>query len=365
MQLEVGGRRYAIPAGELVVGSDPDCAVRLEGPGIRPRHAVFAAGVAGTTVVRRGADDAEVLINGVRLGAEPAPVLHGDKIQVGEHELLVADERRSGSTQFMSAASLAALEAAPPGPRGSTGGGALAGRLVSLTDGREYRVEDGLSIGRDAACDVVVDGKDVSRNHAEIRLGAAGYVVTDRSTNGTYVNGERVAGERPLARGDVIRVGAAEFRFHAEAMPAGAEYRLNATTAQPAVAQPAVAQPAGSRVVTLASLLARSGPLKGQRFPVRVPVANVGRADYNDVVIPDPSVSGAHAKLQRREGVWILTDLGSTNGTFVNGERLEEETPLGPGDTIALGEVAFLFEPIDGEAADVGGTRVMAASTPA
>jgi hypothetical protein len=59
-----------------------------------------------------------------------------------------------------------------------------------------------------------------------------------------------------------------------------------------------------------------------------VPVVNIGRGDYNDVVIADPSVSTMHAKLQRRDTIWILTDLGSTNGTYVEGERLSGEVPL-------------------------------------
>jgi pSer/pThr/pTyr-binding forkhead associated (FHA) protein len=64
-------------------------------------------------------------------------------------------------------------------------------------------------------------------------------------------------------------------------------------------------------------------------------------------VIPEPSVSASHAKLQRREGIWVIADLGSTNGTFVDGERIGDETPLGPGSTIRFGEVATLFESTD------------------
>jgi pSer/pThr/pTyr-binding forkhead associated (FHA) protein len=97
----------------------------------------------------------------------------------------------------------------------------------------------------------------------------------------------------------------------------------------------------------LASLLLRSGELKGRRLPIKVPVANIGRGDYNDVVIADPSVSTMHAKLQRRDTVWVLTDLGSTNGTFVEGERLSGEMPLSPGTTLKFGDVAALFEPLD------------------
>ena len=117
------------------------------------------------------------------------------------------------------------------------------------------------------------------------------------------------------------------------------------------------------QVAPLASLLVRNGRLKGRRLPVKVPVVNIGRADYNDVVIADPSVSTSHAKLQRRDDIWMLTDLGSTNGTFVEGERLTGEVALGPGTTVKFGEVAVLFEPFD-EPMPVrrsSGTQVMSA----
>jgi pSer/pThr/pTyr-binding forkhead associated (FHA) protein len=58
-------------------------------------------------------------------------------------------------------------------------------------------------------------------------------------------------------------------------------------------------------------------------------------------------VSTSHARLQRRDDVWVLADLGSTNGTFVDGERLAAETALAPGATVAFGDVAVLFEPLD------------------
>jgi pSer/pThr/pTyr-binding forkhead associated (FHA) protein len=101
--------------------------------------------------------------------------------------------------------------------------------------------------------------------------------------------------------------------------------------------------------------------MKGSRLPIKVPVVNIGRGEYNDIVIADPSVSTIHAKLQRRESVWILTDLGSTNGTFVEGEQLGGEQPLSPGTTIRFGDVSALFEPLDDRvpAARSTGTRVM------
>jgi len=100
---------------------------------------------------------------------------------------------------------------------------------------------------------------------------------------------------------------------------------------------------------------------------VKTPVVNIGRADYNDLVFPDESVSTTHAKLQRREGVWVLVDLDSTNGTFVDGERIKGEAPLAPGAGVRLGEIALVFEPTDDAAgvAKGGGTRMMEVMKPA
>jgi len=78
-------------------------------------------------------------------------------------------------------------------------------------------------------------------------------------------------------------------------------------------------------------------------------------------------VSTAHAKLQRREGIWILVDLDSTNGTFVDGDRVKGEAPLAPGATLRFGDVALVFEPTDDAAgvAKGGGTRMMEVMKPA
>src|SRR5438046_8593549 len=215
--LELGGKKFTIPVGEVALGSDPACAIRLTGAAVLPRHAVFQGQPDGQVVIRKAAPAAEVLINGVRLGAEPTPLLHGDKVEVGGHELTFVDERRSGSTQFVKAFTPAtaagpAKAAVKPPAIGVTGG-----RVVSLTDGREYVIAAAsLVFGREAGCRVVVPGKDVSRRHAESVQTHKGYLLVDTSTNGTFVNEERVEGQRILARTDVIRLGDEQFRFYTD-----------------------------------------------------------------------------------------------------------------------------------------------------
>jgi pSer/pThr/pTyr-binding forkhead associated (FHA) protein len=386
IHLEIDGERYPIAAGETVIGSASDSTVVLEGEGIRPRHAVVQGMAAGAAAIRAAGNEGEVRVNGVRLGSDPTPLLHGDKIGIGNRELLVVDATRAGSTQLFDSGAFADL-VPPPGYKGA--GTRTGGRLVCLTDGREYSVGSRpLSLGRDAGSDVVVAGSEVSRLHAEIRNEPDGYILLDISVNGTYVNGERMGKTHLLARADVIRIGNDEFRFYADAegpaspeaaperpappdpppsAPEGAAQRLSDTMHGVPEEEPARRNtPPSPEAAPLASLLFRSGEFKGRRLPIKVPVVNIGRGDYNDVVIGDPSVSTMHAKLQRREAIWILTDLGSTNGTFVEGERLSGETPLSPGTTLRFGDVIALFEPLDDKvpAGRAGSTRLMARLEP-
>src|SRR4051794_8928706 len=166
IHLEIDGERYAIAAGDTVIGTASENAVVLAGEGVHPRHAIVQGTPKGAAAIRAAELGAEILVNGVRLGAEPTPLLHGDKIGIGKHELLVVDSARAGSTQLFDSGAFADLVAAPVAakPTAKTGG-----RLVCLTDGREYTVGSGsLTFGRDASADVVVAGTDVSRQHAEI-----------------------------------------------------------------------------------------------------------------------------------------------------------------------------------------------------
>ncbi len=378
--LELGNKRFTIPMGEVALGSDPASMIPLTGQGLLPKHALLEGQPDGQVIIRKASPEAEVMINGVRLGAEPTPLLHGDKVQVGGHELTFVDERRSGSTQYVPAINPAAAGGgAQKGPGPAKPIGTTGGRLVSLTDGREYTiVSASLVMGREAGCDVVVPGKDVSRRHAEIVPSPKGYLLVDSSTNGVYVNEERVQGQRLLARADVIRIGEESFRFYADSVspsapvpvpaiatappPPGAGARLQNTS----FGMPATPRSTTPTVAPLANFLVRNGSLKGTRLIVKTPVANIGRAEYNDLVIPDESVSTSHAKLLRREGVWILVDLESTNGTQVDGERISADTPIAPGTMVRFGDVQVVFEPTDDAlgVAKGGGTKVIESFQP-
>ena len=99
-------------------------------------------------------------------------------------------------------------------------------------------------------------------------------------------------------------------------------------------------------------MIVRSGPNPGTVFELTREVSTIGRDVTNEIVIGDAEISRQHARLTRTPGGYVLEDLGSTNGTFVNSERLMAPRVLKPGDMIAFGEnVNLMFDAVAPEAA--------------
>jgi len=80
----------------------------------------------------------------------------------------------------------------------------------------------------------------------------------------------------------------------------------------------------------------------------------IGRSEQADLVIPDRSLSRQHARLTCENGAWTIEDLGSRNGTLVNRQRIDQPTPLRPGDVVGLGASSFTVRP-HGEIASAAG----------
>ncbi|NUR75785.1 MAG: FHA domain-containing protein [Thermoleophilia bacterium] len=114
---------------------------------------------------------------------------------------------------------------------------------------------------------------------------------------------------------------------------------------QQAASSGLLAQPAARE---LGRLVVLSSPTfdDGESFALDSHPLTVGRASNNDLALPeDEYASGRHARFEpRRDGIWI-EDIGSTNGTFVNGIRLTRERKLTPGDVVRIGETDLRFEP--------------------
>src|SRR5512147_2666647 len=92
-------------------------------------------------------------------------------------------------------------------------------------------------------------------------------------------------------------------------------------------------------------LIMRSGPTPGAAFALEGDQMTIGRDSTNEIVINDAEVSRRHARLTFQGGKYVLEDLGSTNGTFVNGQRLAGPRVLKPGEVVSFGEqIVLVFE---------------------
>ena len=217
---------------------------------------------------------------------------------------------------------------------------------------------EGLVIGRDPQCGIVLDSPEVSRHHARVESRDDRHTITDESTNGVFVNGERAERSHPLADGDVVQVGDVTFRFSAgsvthagSVIPDLGDGTVPTSGAGDGIPTAPVAKAqagATSDGPPLATLDVLEGNVPhGMRFEILRPVAQIGRGAASDVCLLDATVSGSHATLMLRAGVWYLLDHSSFNGTYVDGVRVNQCALPGACE-LRLGGVRLRFQPLPG-----------------
>ena len=93
-----------------------------------------------------------------------------------------------------------------------------------------------------------------------------------------------------------------------------------------------------------ATLVIRQGPQAGMRFPLTGNQIIIGREEGIGISLQDPESSRRHARLSWQGGNFVVEDMGSTNGTFVNGVQITSPQILSPGDSIGVGQTALVFQ---------------------
>lgn len=288
---------------------------------------------------------------------------------------------------------------------GLTSIGAAVGFFVSLVDealksawvrimagrneGREVVIDKPIAtVGRDELADVPVFGDmSVSRHHATILRQAGRYLIQDQGAPaGTIVNGQRVS-QQPLQDGDEIQLGSVRMVFYEKATAGPLRRPVDAPRSPVAPMPPtapnvcafcggtkdpltgacdcSVAEPVGGMSDPFAPaapawgvepgagplegagvprLVAVAGPYAGQAFEIPPFGGSIGREPGREVALTaDATVSRRHASVAPENGGLVLRDEGSSNGTFVNGQRIEQHL-LHPGDEVRIGASVFRFE---------------------
>ncbi|MEV6677225.1 FHA domain-containing protein [Streptomyces erythrochromogenes] len=192
-----------------------------------------------------------------------------------------------------------------------------------MSPGRTYHV------GRDPLCEICFEDARVSWHHAVLRPVGDHWTVEDEdSTNGTWADGHRV-NEWSVGAGSELRFGDAQD---------GPRAVLTAPAPRPGSA-PAGARPA--RVSNPSMTTTFRQPSAVLPLPARTAM-RIGRAVDNDLVIDELDVSRRHAELRAlADGSYEIADLGSHNGTYLNGAPVTGAVPLTEGDIVGIGHLAF------------------------
>lgn len=190
-----------------------------------------------------------------------------------------------------------------------------------------WLVDERLTIGRDKSNGLVINDEGLSVFHAELRQEDGKLFLRDSgSVNGTFVNGEKITGKCEIQAGDVIRLHLIEIQ-------------VVDPSKGPAPLPQAVKREADKPALPQWQVKAMTGTISGKMFLVDGTKV-IGRDPGCDIVATGAHVSRRHAELSVRSGKLWMKDLGSSNGSFVNGKRAEETT-LKNGDEIKFDAMTF------------------------
>ena len=214
-------------------------------------------------------------------------------------------------------------------------------------------------LGRDPSCEIVFDPRSetVSRKHAEIKVEDGDYVIVDnKSFNGTLVNEQRITTPIPLYNNDEIQLGIGgpvlKFISPSRVAPAGADIAgQRSVQSLPSVA---LADAGSPKTIVFNKGVASSPKLdagSASEPQLLMSVAfgeksdlSIGRDDSNDISLDGLQISKRHAKLIRSGADVMIDDLGSTNGVFINGNRVSRQV-IRPEDSAQIGTFIIRADP--------------------
>jgi pSer/pThr/pTyr-binding forkhead associated (FHA) protein len=195
--------------------------------------------------------------------------------------------------------------------------------------GKTYQLVDRIvQVGRGKRNDIVVDDNEVSREHCRFVRNETHYEVFDLdSSNGTFVNGQRVRDSWQLQQNSIIELGDS-ITF---------EFKIDEKAGQDADKPPTMTAKLNPLVTQVFLVVTVNTQPNRAIYALEDPLITLGRAADNKVIIIEPEISRYHMKLERTPRGYLLTDLGSTNGTIVNGTMIKEPRLLVSGDVLRIG----------------------------
>jgi pSer/pThr/pTyr-binding forkhead associated (FHA) protein len=228
------------------------------------------------------------------------------------------------------------------------------GKLILLNaEGPEQEYElskASVTLGRAMTNDIILNDSRISRSHARLECGPQGCELVDLgSSNGTRLNGAPIL-RAQLRPGDQISMGSLTLRYETdqptemvEITRIDSEAELNHTLNHEVMTM-ALKDTQVPRLVIFTSSKTWDVPLD------QVDSLSIGRVEDNALVLEHPKVSRHHAVVSRKGNIFVLRDLGSTNGTWFHEQRVDEMI-LQEGDEFRIGEARLVFKSGFGEEA--------------
>lgn len=315
-------KEFELIKSEIVIGRDESVDLPITSPAISRRHAKFTREKDGYVVEDLGSSNG-TFVNGQKLSGRQL-LKSGDEVRLGRLITLTYEAPKiemAGSSETV----IRKAPGVPPSVMKTTIGEAPmaaqvdAGppQLVIAIAGENPKTHtltsQRLTIGRLDGNDIVVPSQIVSGQHARLEKENGHYklIVLPEARNPILFEGRPLESPRVLHHGDILRIGSLDPGM-----------MVTITYNAPSEAPQEVEQDI--------------------RFGEKT-IIQIGRDSANDVVIPSPNVSRFHAQVERVGQRYRVEDLRSSNGTFVNGERIEGAVWLKPSDTIRVGSYRFVM----------------------
>jgi pSer/pThr/pTyr-binding forkhead associated (FHA) protein len=347
----LAGSSFALDKAELILGRDPAADILIGNPDVSRRHARLVRKDEGYQLEDLGSSNG-TFVNGTQISS-PVLLKNGDEVRLGPGAMFIyLQPRVEQATTTSAPVDQPPTRAGQPQAESETRAGVPPGqrppapRLTLVIRGGEPRIypltQKEITFGRVTENAIVVESPDISRRHARLVQAEGGYRLEDLgSSNGTFVNGERISAPRLLRSGDQVRLGQSVEFLYEIPVPAGAPAERMAT----------VVEKSGAREATvlgedLAEVLPATPPtltitVAGQKpvaFPLTQPAIRIGRAPDNDIVIDSRIVSRYHARLEQTpRGYQLVTLPEATNPILLEGRPLPVVHPLADGNLMRIG----------------------------
>ena len=317
------GRSFALYGNEITIGRSSDNIVVLEDPSVSRHHARVSRQGPSYFLEDLGSSSGTRLNGGTV--QQPVRLIQGGIIRLGDTELAFRTDEPVSSGTGQASTQPAPLQATAV--MGRQKGSAWL--LVQKGDqvGQSFVLQGEINtIGRGPDCAIHLEDPAISRNHAILRHLDRHYLLYDMgSRGGTRLNGQSLTGVN-LRQGSKVILGSCELEFSL------VEGKAPTWSSHP-LHQGHQAQGA---------FLVRTGPAAGQSLSLGEEVV-IGRdPGPGGAVLNDPSVSRRHAFVRKLRQGYVLYELGSANGTVVDGAKLKGQT-LRNGDTIEVGNTVLQF----------------------